>query len=653
MLSYTTCHDTIGKSRLSAYKAHFAGKKLLQFFLISLFVLQPNLYPQSPIVQQIIDSVKIDSLIYFVRELSGDVPTIINGTSQTILSRHSYKPGNALAEVYIKQKLESFGLQTTIQSFSTSGNNVIATQIGSIFPNRKFILCAHFDNMPQGPVAPGADDNASGTAAIIETARIFSQYSFPFTIIYALWDEEEQGLLGSYYYAEQAANAADSILGVINLDMIAYDTNNDNVCNIHNRDIGTSIPLYDKMIYVNTKYGVDLNIVSYNPGSTYSDHACFWYFDFGAVLLIEDGNNFNQYYHTMNDLIQYFNQPYFHKTSKLALGTLADLEVNYFYGNIFPEHGYVDKPYAHPNADTVKFMTRFSSLYNHPFTAQLIYINSGSTEIDSTMLFDDGLHSDSLANDGIYGGYISPRQTEDIYSLSASMVDIVTNEYISSPKICSFTTAGPIKLDSTRIVKGITNYYNLRPFVRNEGTGFTITNAKIQLKCDDPWVSGVAGAIAIPPIAPGVSVGASSWIAVSYYDSIFPGYFNLKADISVDGWTYWTDSIRINVITGLEEEVSLTTAFKLEQNFPNPFNPKTSIQYAVSSGQNVTLKVYDVIGNEVATVVDEYKPAGRYEVEFSASGGQESGNWNLASGIYFYQLKVGSFIETKKMILLR
>ncbi len=83
-------------------------KKVLQFLLISLFFLQTNLFPQSPIVQQIINSVNIDSLIYFVEELSGEVPTIINGTSQTILSRNALQPGNALAETYIlvQQKLE-------------------------------------------------------------------------------------------------------------------------------------------------------------------------------------------------------------------------------------------------------------------------------------------------------------------------------------------------------------------------------------------------------------------------------------------------------------------------------------------------------------------------------------------------------------------
>jgi hypothetical protein len=93
--------------------------------------------------------------------------------------------------------------------------------------------------------------------------------------------------------------------------------------------------------------------------------------------------------------------------------------------------------------------------------------------------------------------------------------------------------------------------------------------------------------------------------------------------------------------------------FELYQNYPNPFNPSTSIQYAVSSRQFVSLKVYDVIGNQVATLVNEEKPAGEYEVEFSAIGGPESSIKDLASGIYFYQLRAGDFVQTRKMILMK
>jgi hypothetical protein len=107
----------------------------------------------------------------------------------------------------------------------------------------------------------------------------------------------------------------------------------------------------------------------------------------------------------------------------------------------------------------------------------------------------------------------------------------------------------------------------------------------------------------------------------------------------------------------VEDEQGLVSDFELLQNYPNPFNPVTRIMYQLSSISQVTLKVYDVLGNEIATLVDEYKPAGNYEVEFNTS----SIKHQPSSGVYFYQLKAvdpstgsgQSFIQTKKMILLK
>ena len=114
-----------------------------------------------------------------------------------------------------------------------------------------------------------------------------------------------------------------------------------------------------------------------------------------------------------------------------------------------------------------------------------------------------------------------------------------------------------------------------------------------------------------------------------------------------------------NFITHVSDEMNLISEFRLEQNYPNPFNPSTIIRYAIpllggdERGGLVTLKVYDVLGDEIATLVDEYKLAGSYEVEFEASSGNRSPSGGLASGIYMYQLRVGEFVETKKMILLQ
>ncbi|MBK9096680.1 MAG: T9SS type A sorting domain-containing protein [bacterium] len=100
----------------------------------------------------------------------------------------------------------------------------------------------------------------------------------------------------------------------------------------------------------------------------------------------------------------------------------------------------------------------------------------------------------------------------------------------------------------------------------------------------------------------------------------------------------------------LEVEIPIVNEFSLSQNYPNPFNPSTKIKYSIPQNVrqltgNVSLKIYDVLGREIATLVNEEKPAGEYEVEFDGTA--------LPSGIYFYQLKAGVYSETKKMILLK
>ena len=102
-------------------------------------------------------------------------------------------------------------------------------------------------------------------------------------------------------------------------------------------------------------------------------------------------------------------------------------------------------------------------------------------------------------------------------------------------------------------------------------------------------------------------------------------------------------------IAEIEEKILIVEEFRLYQNYPNPFNPSTMISWQSPIGSHQTLKVFDVLGNEIATLVNEYKPAGSYEVEFNPVSSIKP----LASGVYFYQLKVGSFMQTKKMLLLR
>jgi hypothetical protein len=95
----------------------------------------------------------------------------------------------------------------------------------------------------------------------------------------------------------------------------------------------------------------------------------------------------------------------------------------------------------------------------------------------------------------------------------------------------------------------------------------------------------------------------------------------------------------------VEQDYILPTEFTLEQNYPNPFNPSTTFRYSIPTQSKVVIKVYDILGNEIATLMDEEKSVGTYELKWNAA--------NLSSGIYFYQLQAGDFINTKKMILLK
>jgi hypothetical protein len=98
-------------------------------------------------------------------------------------------------------------------------------------------------------------------------------------------------------------------------------------------------------------------------------------------------------------------------------------------------------------------------------------------------------------------------------------------------------------------------------------------------------------------------------------------------------------------ITDVEDEETIPTVFKLEQNYPNPFNPSTKIKFAVPVKSNVLIKVYDILGSEVVTIVNEELDAGWYEKSFNAS--------RYTSGIYLFRMEAGSYVSTKKMMLIK
>lgn len=301
----------------------------LRYAFASCLALPFALQAQDPIIQGILDDVRIDSMMQWVGELSGEVATPIGGTMETITSRHKNNAGNALSQTYLEQKLAQFGYTPVIQSFSTTGKNILVTKPGDGSTDEVVIICAHYDAMPGGILAaPAADDDGSGTCAVLEAARILADVDFVHPIVFALWDEEEQGKIGSIFYAgAMAANDA-LIRGVVNVDAIAYDGDGDTKARIHTRPVANSIEISDTVFAVREDYDIDLDLILTNPGATYSDHASFWTEGYGAVLVIEEFSaDGNPYYHTPDDRVQYFDVPYYEKLAKLSFATVATLAI--------------------------------------------------------------------------------------------------------------------------------------------------------------------------------------------------------------------------------------------------------------------------------------------------------------------------------------
>jgi hypothetical protein len=125
--------------------------------------------------------------------------------------------------------------------------------------------------------------------------------------------------------------------------------------------------------------------------------------------------------------------------------------------------------------------------------------------------------------------------------------------------------------------------------------------------------------------------------------------FRLFADAFVTGWGWAIDNLQIQPIINDVNDFVFPTSFSLEQNYPNPFNPSTTIKYSLPNSGHVSIKIFDTIGREVTTLINEVKNAGSYTINFDAS----SVSQGISSGVYFYRIESADFVDVKKMLLLK
>jgi hypothetical protein len=250
-----------------------------------------------PAVQEIVDLVDADTILADVQRL------------QDFVSRYSTYDSCFSAADWIMAKFNEYGLDSVYFQYHTGGHapNVIGIKYGEIYPDSIYtVVCGHYDAIsymaPQ--TAPGADDNASGTTAALEAARVMQDYDFEYSIRFLAFSGEEFGLYGSEYYAQQASSAGDSILGVFNADMIAYsDATPEDLEVIGKISNPPCEWLADFFIAAADTYTTLLTNKQLTSSWIPSDNQSFLDYGYPALLSIEDYGVVNPWYHSPGDTI--------------------------------------------------------------------------------------------------------------------------------------------------------------------------------------------------------------------------------------------------------------------------------------------------------------------------------------------------------------
>ncbi|MCL2168222.1 MAG: M28 family peptidase, partial [Lentimicrobiaceae bacterium] len=233
-----------------------------------------------------------------------------------------------------KSKYDNLDLEVTFHNFPYYNNsNVIAIQYGTELPDEYIVCGAHYDsktwNPPNPEVAPGADDNATGTAGIMEIAKILSQYDFKRSIIYCAFSGEEYGLYGSDYYAQQCASQGMDILGYFNIDMSGYLNPNASNITISIIRPAMAAPLDDYYTNVANIYFPQVNITHHASMYGDSDHSSFCTNGYQGIYPFENNDSYSPYIHTPNDIIgvSVNNQEQVRVYTQVSLACIATLAV--------------------------------------------------------------------------------------------------------------------------------------------------------------------------------------------------------------------------------------------------------------------------------------------------------------------------------------
>ncbi len=494
-------------------------------------------------------------------------------------TRYSYAPNHGDVARSISDKFAGYGLETTLHSFEYDGAtmwNVEATQIGTRYPDSYVVICGHFDSVSETPMksAPGADDNGSGTAAVLTAAEILSQHSFDYSVRFICFGGEEQGLVGSYFYATMARQMNLDIVGLLNYDMMGYwEPGVEKDLEIETN--GASRWLADAVVNAANLYTDAPYEVHVYDWAWWGDHFWFWMNGYSGVNHEESWDwydaDFNPYYHSTRDLLDYVHPDFTVNNIKVGVASLATL--------------------ANAPASMPASFDMLPGSCPNPFNPK---------------------------SNGVYSALIMGSESIDVRNINLMTLRV---EGVVSPMKVRYADLASASHDSGH------------PCADMSGDGFD----DLVMKFSTPDIAAIMGRVSKGDAVP-------LRLTARLYDGTV-----------IDG----EDTVVIvgnneSLATGPNDRPSadqVAETFALHQNIPNPFNPTTTIRFDVPpDGGAVTLRVFDVGGRLVRTLVDGMESPGQKSVMWN--GRNENGH-PVATGTYFYRLTGPGFVETRKMVILK
>jgi hypothetical protein len=276
-------------------------------------------------IQKLVDSVSQTNIEKLLKALVQDDSKPI---PNELISRHVSSAGNKVKTDWINQTLTGYGLQSQLQTFSGNLSNVVVTIPGTD-QNTIYGAGGHFDSQSEDAenVAPGADDNGSGTVAWMEAARVLKgfQACMKSSVNLVGFNDEEEGMGGSSSYVKSVSSKA--MKGFYNMDMVGYTPSGE--CLKTDANLSTDTPLTQKLVAMNTKYNIGLNVTTGTYNVEDIDNSSFWSANLPSSYLVEcatevDGGAYPDY-HSPTDTTSNVNFAQVTKVTKLIVAALAEL----------------------------------------------------------------------------------------------------------------------------------------------------------------------------------------------------------------------------------------------------------------------------------------------------------------------------------------